>query len=125
KVRIESGKAVRDVNVTLALPPENPPRETQTISGRNPLGGAKVENLSPAAAVDLQMDLLARGVVIVAVSPNSFAQAQGFRPGDIIRSVNGAAVNRVGDLARGLNGVGRWDMIVERNGQRMTVSVEG
>ncbi len=125
KVRIESGKAVRDVNVTLALPPENPPRETQTISGRNPLGGAKVENLSPAAAVDLQMDLLARGVVIVAVSPNSFAQAQGFRPGDIIRSVNGAAVNRVGDLARGLNGVGRWDMIVERNGQRMTLSVEG
>jgi serine protease Do len=125
KVHVESGKAAHDVNVTLALPPENPPREVQTIGGRNPLGGAKVENLSPAAAVDLQMDLLAKGVVIVEVSPNSFAQAQGFRPGDIIRSINGGAVNRVGDLARGLNGVGHWDMIVERNGQRLTLSVNG
>ena len=40
KVHVESGKSARDANVTLALPPENPPREARTISGRNPLGGA-------------------------------------------------------------------------------------
>ena len=67
KLRVESGKSVRDVTVTLALPPENPPREVTTIAGRNPLTGAKVENLSPAAALDLQTDLLAKGVVIVSV----------------------------------------------------------
>ena len=125
KVHVESGKSVRDVNVTLALPPENPPREVQTLSGRNPLGGAKVENLSPAAAVDLQMDLLAKGVVVVSPGSNSFAEAQGFRPGDIIRNVNGVNINRVGDLGRALNGVNHWDMVIERGGRRIPLSVDG
>jgi serine protease Do len=124
KVHVEVGKTGRDVNVSLALPPENPPREAQTVSGRNPLGGAKVENLSPAAAVDLQMDLLAKGVVITAVSDNSFAAGQGFRPGDIIRTVNGVTINKVGDLARGLGGVSHWDMVIERNGRRIPLSVD-
>jgi Do/DeqQ family serine protease len=125
KVHVESGKSARDANVTLALPPENPPREAETLSGRNPLGGARVENLSPAAAVDLQMDLLAKGVVITAVAGNSFAAGQGFQPGDIVRSVNGVSVNRVGDLARGLNGVNHWDLVIERGGRRIPLSVDG
>ncbi len=124
KVHAETGKTGRDVNVTLGLPPETPPREAQTLSGRNPLGGAKVENLSPAAAVDLQMDLLAKGVVITDVADNSFAAGQGFRPGDIIRSVNGVTINKVGDLTRGLNGVNHWDMVIERNGRRIPLSVD-
>ncbi len=123
KVHVEAGKAARDVNVTLALPPENPPRETQTVSGRNPLGGAKVENLSPAAALDLQMDLLAKGVVIVSPG-NSYAASQGFQPGDIVRSVNGSNINRVGDLAHALN-AGHWDMVIERGGHRIPLSVDG
>ena len=71
-MHVAAGKTARDVNVTLALPPENPPREAQTIAGRNPLTGAKVENLSPAAALDLQMDLMAKGVAIVSVDPNGY-----------------------------------------------------
>jgi serine protease Do len=125
KVHVESGKAARDVNVILTLPPENPPRDTQTLSGRNPLGGAKVENLSPAAAVDLQMDLLAKGVVVVSVGSNSFAEAQGFRAGDIIRDVNGVNISRVGDLGRALNGVNHWDLVIEREGRRIPLSVDG
>ena len=125
KLHVESGKSARDAMVTLALPPENPPREAQTINGRNPLGGARVENLSPAAAVDLQMDLMARGVVVTAVAPNSFAGEQGFQPGDIVRSVNGTVIRRVGDLVRALNGANHWDMVVERGGHRIQVSVDG
>jgi len=124
KVHVESGKAVRDVNVTLALPPENPPRETQTISGRNPLSGAKVENLSPAAALDLQMDLLAKGVAVVSVDENSLAQGQGFKPGDIVRNVNGANISRVADLTRALNAVHRWELVIERGGRRVSLAVE-
>ena len=123
KLHVEAGKSARDVNVTLALPPENPPREVQTISGRNPLGGAKVENISPAAAGDLQIDLLAKGVVIVTVSQNSYAGAQGFQPGDIVRTVNGVTINRVGDLARPL-AAARWDLVIERDGQRVSLSVD-
>jgi S1-C subfamily serine protease len=125
KVHVESGKAVRDVNVTLTLPPESPPRETQTLSGHNPLAGAKVENLSPAAALDLQMDLLAKGVAVVSVDENSLAQGQGFKPGDIVRIVNGANINRVADLTRALNGVQHWEMVIDRGGRRMSLAVDG
>ena len=125
KVHVESGKSARDANVTLALPPETPPRDAMTVSGRNPLSGAKVENLSPAAAVDLQMDLLAKGVVITGIDDNSFAAGQGFRAGDIVRSVNGVSITRVGDLARGLNGANHWDLVIERNGRRIPLSVDG
>ncbi len=125
KLHVEAGKSARDVNVVLALPPENPPREATTISGRNPLAGAKVENLSPAAALDLQMDLLAKGVAIVAANPQSYSGNYGFQPGDIVKSVNGAAINRVGDLSRALNGVNHWDLVIERGGRRLTLSVDG
>jgi len=123
KMHIESGRNARDVTVALALPPENPPREVQTISGRNPLAGAKVENLSPVVALDLQMDLLARGVVVVSVDPNSYAGNYGLQPGDIIRSLNGSGIARVGDLTRALNAVQSWDIVVERGGQRLSLRV--
>src|SRR6185312_9756956 len=94
KMHIAAGKQGRDVTVTLALPPENPPREATTIAGRNPLTGAKVENVSPGN--------------------NGFAARYGFQPGDIIRSINGATINRVGELVRVLNAANHWDMVIER-----------
>jgi Do/DeqQ family serine protease len=124
RMHVEAGKAVRDVTVTLALPPETPAREVQTIGGRNPLTGAKVENISPAAAVELQMDTMAHGVAIV--TPGSAIAARyGFQPGDILRSINGTAVNRVGDLVRLLNGANHWDLVIERGGRRLNLSVDG
>jgi S1-C subfamily serine protease len=125
KVHVEFGKTARDVTVSLALPPENPPREAQTLSGHNPLGGAKVENLSPAAALDLQLDLLAKGVVVVSVADNSLAAGQGFQPGDIVRNVNGANISRVNDLTRALNATNHWEMVIERGGQRLSLAVDG
>jgi Do/DeqQ family serine protease len=125
RLHVEAGKNARDVNVVLALPPENPPREATLISGRNPLQGAKVENLSPASALDLQMDLLAKGVAIISVNPASNSGNYGFEAGDIVRSVNGVAIHRVGDLARALNGVDHWDLVIDRGGQKLTLSVDG
>jgi Do/DeqQ family serine protease len=123
KLHIEAGKSVRDVNVVLALPPESPPREAATISGRNPLAGAKVENLSPAAALDLQIDLLAKGVAVVSVNPQSYSGNYGFQPGDIVKNVNGAAINRVGDLTHAMSSANHWDMVIERGGRKLTLSV--
>jgi S1-C subfamily serine protease len=125
KLHIEAGKSARDVNAVLALPPENPPREATTISGRNPLAGAKVENLSPAAALDLQMDLLAKGVAIVSVNAQSYSGNYGFQPGDIVKSVNGAAINRVGDLAHAMSSANHWDLVIDRGGRKLTLSVGG
>jgi serine protease Do len=125
RMHVLAGKAARDVTVTLALPPESPPKEIVTIAGRNPLTGARVENLSPAAATELQMDVMAKGVVIIGVNPSGIAANYGFQPGDIVRSINGASINRSGELVRALNGTNQWDMVIERGGRRLTLSVQG
>jgi Do/DeqQ family serine protease len=125
KMHVAAGKSGRDVTVALALPPESPPREAATIAGRNPLTGAKIENVSPATAIELQLDVMTRGVAITAVNPNGFAARYNFQPGDIVRSINGAAVNRTGELVRALNGANRWDIVVERGGRKLSLSVEG
>jgi serine protease Do len=107
--------------VTLALPPENPPRDLRTVGGRNPLTGAKVENVSPATAIELQIDPLSKGVAVVEVG-NSIASNYGFQPGDIIESINGVHVNNVSGLLRALDGTNRWQLVIMRNGQRLTLS---
>ena len=124
KLHVAGGGQQRDVAVTLALPPENPPRQTAAVAGHNPLTGATVENLSPAVATDLQIGLMERGVVVVSVSDGSIAAGQGFQPGDIIKSVNGTAIGSVGQLQGALGGA-HWDMVIDRGGQRMTLSVSG
>jgi serine protease Do len=125
KMHVATGKAARDVTVSLTLPPETPPREAATIAGRNPLTGARVINLSPAAATELQMDVMAKGVAIVAVNPNGIAANYGFQPGDIVRIINGSNIDRTGELVRLLNGANRWDMVIERGGRKLTLSVQG
>jgi Do/DeqQ family serine protease len=123
KLHIASGSAQRDVAVTLALPPENPPRQLASIGGHNPMTGSKVENISPAVATDLSLDLMARGVVVVSVAGDSIAAQQGFQPGDIVRSVNGTAIGNVGELQSALGATQSWDMVVERGGQKLTLRV--
>ncbi|HTT82514.1 MAG TPA: Do family serine endopeptidase [Rhizomicrobium sp.] len=126
KVRVAEGRQTREVSLAVALPPENPPRQLTTIGGRNPLTGAKVENLSPAVDADLQLDFSAHGVVIVSTSENTPSGSYGFQPGDIVRSINGAEIHTVGELQRALtNAGGHWDMVVDRGDQRLTLSVSG
>jgi serine protease Do len=125
KAQIASHGRVSNVAVKLALPPAGS-RDGAVIGGHNPLTGARVETLSPAVAVDLQMDLMAKGVVIRAVSDNSLAAGYGFQPGDIVRAVNGQVITSTGQLQHVLNAGGsHWDMVIDRGGQRMNLSVDG
>jgi len=125
KMHVHLAKQASDVSVTLALPPENPPRDLQTIGGRNPLTGAQVENLSPATATELQMPLMAKGVAIVAVTAGTPSGSYGFQQGDVVRGVNGAAITSVADLQHALASANHWDLVVDRGGQRLTLSVDG
>ncbi len=125
KLRVAAGSGSREVSVALALPPEFPARETLTISGRNPLAGTRVENLSPAANIDLGLGIMSKGVAIVAVDANSLSGNFGFQQGDIVRSINGAAINRTNDLQRALDAARGWNIVVERGGQRLSLSVGG
>src|SRR5262249_21737798 len=124
-LHVHAGSGNRDVDVHLALPPESPARNITTIGGRNPLTGAKVENLSPAVNTELQLDLMAHGVVVLAPG-DSIAARQGFQSGDIVRSINGEEIHSVSDLNRALaNAGGQWDMVVDRGGQQIHVSLAG
>jgi serine protease Do len=124
KAKVFSGGHWREVTLRLSLPPESPRRDTTTIGGRNPLTGARVENLSPAVALDLQINLFAKGVVIRAVG-GGFAGQYGFQPGDIVRSINGRAVNDVNSLKRMLDGTRHWDLVIDRGGRRLSLTVDG
>jgi Do/DeqQ family serine protease len=126
-IRVASGgHKTREISFALTLPPENPPRQLTSIAGRNPLTGARVENLSPAVASDLQLDLTRHGVVVVSTSDGTPSGSYGFQPGDIIRSINGQEIRSVGELQRALeNAGGRWEMVIERGNQRLTLSVSG
>ncbi|MBV8978771.1 MAG: Do family serine endopeptidase [Alphaproteobacteria bacterium] len=123
-MKVSANGQVRDIAVKLSLPPETP-RMVTTIGGRNPLTGARVENLSPAAALDLQLEPTASGVAVV--NPGlSIAANQGFQAGDIVRSINGQPVHNVAELQRALvQANGHWDMIIERGSQRLTLNVDG
>lgn len=123
RVRVSADARVRDVIVTLNLPPEKPARGTLVIGGRNPMTGAKVETLSPAVAVDLQMDLMAKGVVVTSVANGTPAASYGFQPGDIVRTLNGQSVETTAQLNGLLDGANGWLIVVDRGGQRLNLRV--
>jgi len=118
----------RQISLALSPPPEIPPRETTRISGANPLHGVQVANLSPALADELSMDQDLAGVVILGIARQSFARRAGIKPKDIVRGVNGLAVENVAALRRifeRLEGAIRWRLILERKGQTFTLALGG
>jgi S1-C subfamily serine protease len=88
------------------------------------LTGARVKNHSPAVAADLQLSLETKGVVVVSTSEGTPSGSYGFQAGDIVRSVNGTEIRSVRELEAALQiANGRWDLVVNRGGQRMSLSV--
>jgi Do/DeqQ family serine protease len=120
-------RAGRDMTVPVALQtaPESP-RDEITIRSRSPFSGAKVANLSPALADELQVDNTSEGVVIVDVDNGSYASNLGFQRGDVIVSVNGEAVARTGELER-VTGTPNhsWRIVIRRGGRQITAVFNG
>jgi serine protease Do len=122
--KVSSNGQVRDVSVTLSAPPAAAP--AAVIGGRSPLTGAKVQNLSPSIAQQLDLEADAQGVVVVSTQPGTLANRYGFAPGDIIVGVNNTLIRNVSDLQSALAAAnGQWNLVVNRGGQRMTLSVGG
>lgn len=97
--------------------PPGGPAQTHDIDGMNPLQGARVALISPAAAEDAGVDPFAHGVFVQALDPRGIA-AQSFQPGDVITAVNGQPVNSFAQLDNALSNQKAWIVSVERNGQR-------
>ena len=97
-VLVRGGREQR-VAVTLAAPPENPPRQLTPIRGESILTGVTVANLSPAYAQELGVGLPEQGVVVVAVDAGAPA-ARFLRPGALVESVGGQPAKSVADVVR-------------------------
>ncbi|MEI6486599.1 MAG: Do family serine endopeptidase [Sphingomonadales bacterium] len=99
KVQLWRDRTSAQVPVTLAAPPESPPRNLTRLAGRSILTGVTIANLSPAYAQELGAGLPEQGVVVVAIDGNAPA-ARFLRPGALIETVGGQPVKSVADVSR-------------------------
>lgn len=115
---IRDGRS-QTASVKLASAPENTPRNITELDGPHPLAGATVANLSPAFAEELRLDAT-EGVVVLDTVRRSIAASLGFRPGDIIATVNGRKINGVDPLREALRQrPPGWQIEIDRNGRRL------
>jgi Do/DeqQ family serine protease len=122
---IRRSDAEMKVKVALRTAPDFP-RDEITIRERSPFSGAKIANLSPALADELQLRNADHGVVILDVDAGSYASNIGFRRGDIIVSVNNQRIEKTRDLARIASERTRtWRVILRRNGRQITAVFSG
>jgi Do/DeqQ family serine protease len=122
-LQVRRDGVLRNLTVKVSPPPSEPARDERLLSGRNPMDGATVVNLSPAVADEFGADpFIARdGVLVIKVSPQGYAGGAGFQPGDLIREVNGKAVQSTRDLAEALkSGASVWRVTIQRGGQAIT-----
>ena len=120
-------RSSREVSLTVPLQtaPETP-REEIVIRSRSPFMGARVANVSPALAEQLHIDIASGGVVVVNVAGGSPAASYGFRPGDLIVSVNNEEIGKTRDLDRVARAGGRvWRVTIMRGGQRISAVFSG
>jgi serine protease Do len=122
-IRFLRSGATHDAIVRVALPPDSG-RGEDVIDGPNPLQGARVANLTPALADELQMDMMATGVVVTGVTAGSQAARLGFQRGDIIRTVNGERTLSVARLRRSLDENDQWSIAIQRGNRVLQLGVQ-
>jgi len=121
-VRYYRDGVARTASLRVALPPDDARDET-TISTRNPMQGARVANITPALADELQMDLMASGVVVVSIDDASAASRFGIRQGDVVRQVNNDRIANVAQLRRALESTDGWRIVLQRGDQMLNLAV--
>jgi Do/DeqQ family serine protease len=126
-VRLGIVRAGREQTVTVALQTApDMPREEIVIRSRSPFSGAKIANLSPALADELQVRNVEDGVVIVDVDNGSYASNLGFQRGDVIQEVNGERITRTRELEALSKTQNRaWRIVIVRNGQKISAVFGG
>ncbi|MFZ5782999.1 MAG: Do family serine endopeptidase [Pseudomonadota bacterium] len=118
-VKVIRGGKEMVFTLTLAAPPEDPPRDHSVLEGRQPLSGAGVVNMSPAVADELGLVEWRGGVVVMDIKPGSYA-GRFVRPGDMILAVNGQEVKNVAELKKRIQ-KGVSSVSIAREGMVSTV----
>jgi len=98
-LRVLRGGAEQTIAVTLGTFPDEPADADNESGSRGQLG-MTLRNLTPDMAERLELPRASKGVVVTAVEAGEAAEEAGLSRGDVIVSVNGAAVASVGDFER-------------------------
>ena len=76
-----------------------------------------IDALTPAAADSYGLDPFSQGVALI--QSDGVAAAQGFRAGDVVKSVNGERIASTAQLAQALR-TGDWTIVIDRGGREIT-----
>lgn len=119
------GGVTNDVNVRVIAPPQGATRVI-SLSGAQPLAGAKIVDLSPAIAQELGLqNEFDEGVIVVAVAATSPAARLGLRKGDMILAVNNTEIKQAKDVEDSVEKSSTaWRITVRRGGKVLTVVVQ-
>ncbi|MBO6521023.1 MAG: Do family serine endopeptidase [Rhodospirillales bacterium] len=126
-LRVMRGQNVLPITVEMQPAPDTPEPDTTELEGRNPLSGSVVANLSPALAEEYNIDPFGDGVVILRIRRGGIANRLDFRPGDIVRQINGIGVPSVTKLEEIVRDEAKaeWRIRVERAGQTFDFVFKG
>ncbi|MCP4923539.1 MAG: Do family serine endopeptidase [bacterium] len=121
RVRRQGTSDPEDVALTPIVPPESS-HKPLVLTGRHPLSGAKIVELSPALTTELGLNFMEGGIIVLGVRPGAIAERVGLLGGDIVHSVNGQKVTTVRSLSRALSrGRQGWKIELRRGGEVFTV----
>ena len=124
QIEVQRGGKVVKLAIPLEVAPDTNRNEI-VITSRSPFQGARVANISPAVADELQLDSN-DGVVITELADDGTAANVGFKKGDVILAVNGVKINDTEELQRVTRERSRlWRITVMRGGQQMQVTLGG
>jgi Do/DeqQ family serine protease len=116
-IEYRRGPTTRQTSIRLIAAPETVGRNETSITGRTPMAGLVVANLSPAVADEVGLSADAIGVVALEV--NTGPARQFFRKGDVITEVNGQKIVDVEGLRNVLSqATGRWNIGLIRGGRK-------
>ncbi|WMS42810.1 Do family serine endopeptidase [Acuticoccus sp. MNP-M23] len=121
-IEVLRGGEVRTFALALEVPPETVARDERRLDGGSPFAGSVVMNLSPKVADELNMELSAEGVALAKVDRASIAERVGFKRGDIVLEINGRKIETTEALdAITMRRQRYWDIIIERDGQKLSL----
>ena len=117
--RVRQGE-ISDLAVEMIPAPEDPARDTKTLSDQTILPGLVVERINPAVIAQYNLPLSADGVVIADVG--QYGGRVGMRRGDLILSVDDMVIDSPDAVERAFTDPGRRVSVdVLRRGQRVSL----
>jgi Do/DeqQ family serine protease len=125
KLRVIRKREIVEIALPLVAAPKPGKDDVRNLSGNHPFDGARVSNILPSVADELNL-AETEGVAIVAVRSGGIAARLGFQPGDVILQVGETKITDVvalDEITREPQRV--WRVSIKRGGRVMQLQLSG